>query len=111
MAPSGGAYNTAGMTAATPGDGDFGDRTLLVPVDNSAYSGWAAGLGTEIETHLVAGRPWNAVLRLAPCHVLLAARAFARAMARRAIEEHARPDGASVVDARVVREARARLGR
>lgn len=136
----------------------------------------AAGLGTEIETHLVAGRPWNAVLRhvetvrptllllgrtglhaddgldigsnaetllrLAPCHVLLAARvfapeapaaaapaadrlewtgealaslervpAFARAMARRAIEEHARREGASVVDARVVREARARLGR
>lgn len=135
----------------------------------------ARALGAEIETHLVAGRAWNAVLRqveavrptllllgrtglhadagldigsnaetllrLARCHVFLAARAFApapddaspaddrlewtaealaalervpafaRTMARSAIEGHARREGASVVDAGVVRDARARLGR
>lgn len=135
----------------------------------------AAEAGAEIETHLLVGKPYAAVLRhvnrvrptllalgrtglhadqgldigsnaenllrLAPCHVLLAGRtlaptwaearqmmeerlawtpeavarlervpAFARGMARKAIEDFARRQGLDAVDERVVDEARQRFG-
>jgi nucleotide-binding universal stress UspA family protein len=131
--------------------------------------------GAEIETHLLVGKPYAAILRhiaevqptllalgrtgvhadegldigsnaenllrLAPCHVLLVGRplaptraetrevieehlpwtaeavarleripAFARGMARQAIEDYARQQGLTVVDEQVMLEARARMG-
>src|SRR3990172_4322385 len=36
------------MTTAGPGNGDLAFRALLVPVDNSVYSGWAADVGLGI---------------------------------------------------------------
>jgi nucleotide-binding universal stress UspA family protein len=135
----------------------------------------AAETGAEIETHLLTGKPYAAVLRhteqaqssllvlgrtgihaddgldigsnaenllrLAPCHVLLVGRTFsptraetrqvveehlawtpealarlervpefARGMARKAIEGYARQQGLTLVDERVTREAREKIG-